>query len=206
MGDASHDTALASTAMRRQRFELITIAVSTGGPQALSALLPKLSGTLPPIAIVQHMPGPFISALAEKLNQTCQATVLEAQHEMTLKRGHIYIAPGGWQMRVGKQGMQLRIELHDDPPEHHCKPAADFLFRGAAEQMARQTLGVVLTGMGADGAQGLADIRANGGIGIAQDEASSTVYGMPKQAVRLGGANFELSLDAIADTLQVLAL
>ncbi|MEE4204305.1 MAG: CheB methylesterase domain-containing protein, partial [Halieaceae bacterium] len=179
--------------------------ISTGGPQALTELLPKLPSGLPPILIVQHMPGPFITALAEKLDTQCELTVREAQHEMPLERGYVYIAPGGWQMSVQRRGAGLVATLHDAPAENHCLPAADYLFRGAVEALGKRVLGIVMTGMGNDGAQGLLGIKQAGGIGIAQNETSCTVFGMPKQAIKVGGAHFSLALDEIADAIKALA-
>lgn len=203
--EASTDVAAARSALHKQRIEAICIGVSTGGPQALTELLPKLPLGLPPILIVQHMPGPFISALAEKLDGLCALTVREAQHEMPIERNHIYIAPGGWQMRIAKHGVGLTIVLRDDPAENHCLPAADYLFRGVVETLGRRILGIVLTGMGNDGAKGLLQIREAGGLGIAQNEETCTVFGMPKQAIKIGGADYVLSLTEIGEAIKALA-
>lgn len=204
-GEVSTDLKAAQAAAVRQRTEVIVIGVSTGGPQALATLLPGLPKSLPPIVIVQHMPGPFLSALAEKLNKQCEQQVLEAQHNMRLQREHIYIAPGGQQPAMMKRGTELVVELRDDPAENHCLPAVDYLFRTAAGINGKRTLGLLLTGMGSDGAKGMRQIRDTGGICIAQDEQSCTVFGMPKQAIRLGGAEYVLSLEAIREVLIALA-
>lgn len=204
--EASSDVAAARSAVRKQRIEAIAIGVSTGGPQALTELLPKLPVALPPILIVQHMPGPFITALAEKLDSLCKLTVREAQHDMALERGCAYLAPGGWQMSTQQHGAGLAARLRDDPPENHCLPAADYLFRGVVDTLGKRVLGIVLTGMGSDGAKGLLGIRQAGGIGIAQNEATCTVFGMPKQALKAGGADYVLSLDEIAETIKALAV
>jgi two-component system chemotaxis response regulator CheB len=188
----------ACDAVARQRVEVIGIGVSTGGPQALGTLLGQLTPDLPPICIVQHMPGPFLTAMAEKLDAQCALRIVEGRDGDPLQRNTVYIAPGGSQMGVSRSGLQVRISLRDAPAENHCLPAADYLLRSLAEAFGKKALGVVLTGMGNDGAKGLLQLREAGALTLVQDEASCTVYGMPKQAARLGAAAYELPLNDIA--------
>ncbi|MEO1079403.1 MAG: chemotaxis-specific protein-glutamate methyltransferase CheB [Pseudomonadota bacterium] len=199
---ASVSTSAGCDAAKRMRIDVIGIGISTGGPQALTTLLPQLKPGLPPICIVQHMPGPFLTAMAEKLDSLCELHVVEAADGDTLLRDTVYIAPGGRQMAISKPGIAAHVELRDDPPENHCLPAADYLLRSLAKSYGRNALGAVLTGMGVDGAQGLLLMKEAGALTIAQNEATCTVYGMPKQAVRIGAAAFELPLNGVAQVFR----
>lgn len=180
--------------------ELVLIGVSTGGPNALAALLPALPGSLGvPVLIVQHMPPVFTQSLAENLDGKCALRVREAAHEESAVADTVYIAPGGRQMRLapGSRGSKI-IQITDDPPENNCRPAVDYLFRSVAHHFPGQALGVILTGMGSDGTLGLRLLKRHGCFIIAQDEASSVIYGMPKAAVDAGIVDAVLPLDAIA--------
>ncbi len=182
------------------RPELVLIGVSTGGPNALAALLPALPGRLGvPILIVQHMPPLFTQTLAENLNSKCALNVREAVHEETVEADTVYIAPGGRQMRLvsGSEGRKV-IQITDDPPENNCRPAVDYLFRSVANNFPGQAMGVILTGMGSDGTVGLRLLKRHGCFVIAQDEPSCVVYGMPKAAVDAGVVDAVLPLEAIA--------
>ncbi len=198
----SVSTSAACEAARNKKIDVIGIGISTGGPQALTTLLPQLRPGLPPICIVQHMPGPFLTAMAEKLDSLCDLHVVEAAEGDTLRRDTVYIAPGGKQMAVVKPGIAAHVELRNDPAENHCLPAADYLLRSLAESYGRNALGAVLTGMGVDGAQGLLRMKETGALTIAQNEATCTVYGMPKQAVRVGAAAYELPLNGVAQVFR----
>ena len=180
--------------------ELVLIGVSTGGPNALAALLPALPGSLGvPVLIVQHMPPVFTQSLAENLDGKCALRVREAAHEEIAVADTVYIAPGGRQMRLapGSRGSKI-IQITDDPPENNCRPAVDYLFRSVAHHFPGRALGVILTGMGSDGTLGLRLLKRHGCFIIAQDEASSVIYGMPKAAVDAGIVDAVLPLDAIA--------
>lgn len=182
--------------------QIVAIGVSTGGPNALAALLPALPGTLRvPVVIVQHMPPVFTKALAESLDAKCNLKVVEAMHGDRLQPGTIHIAPGGKHMRLKKQGTTVMVELTTDPPENHCRPAVDYLFRSVAEVYNNNTLGVILTGMGSDGTKGLQVMKAKGAQVIAQDQKTCVVYGMPMEAVRAGVVDIEIPLDRIADEI-----
>ena len=177
---------------------LVCIGISTGGPNALTKVLPELPANLSvPVAIVQHMPPLFIKSLASSLDAKCKVRVKVADDGERLKAGTVYFAPGQIQMGIEKRGLGLYATLHDEPPENHCKPAADFLFRSAAASLKSKVLGIVMTGMGADGARGLKNLFDAGAMTMAQDQSSSTIYGMPKEAVSLGGAKMTVSLNDI---------
>jgi two-component system chemotaxis response regulator CheB len=180
--------------------EMVLIGVSTGGPNALSRLLPALPGNLGvPILIVQHMPPVFTQSLAESLSAKCAIRVREAKHGEKAEANIAYIAPGGHQMRLQREpdGSKLLL-ITDDPPENNCRPAVDYLFRSAANHFPGQSMAVILTGMGSDGTIGLRLLRRHGCFSIVQDEASCVVYGMPKAAVDAGLADAVLPLDGIA--------
>lgn len=182
------------------RPDLVLIGVSTGGPAALAQLLPAIPGELGvPIAIVQHLPPIFTQSLADSLDAKCAIRVREATHGEMLTPNTAYIAPGGRQMRLaaGPAGRPV-VEITDDPPENNCKPAADYLFRSAAQHFPGRAMGVILTGMGSDGALGLRLLKRHGATIIAQSEATCVVYGMPKAAVEAGVVDAVLPLEAIA--------
>ena len=180
--------------------EMVLIGVSTGGPNTLASLLPALPPTLGvPILIVQHMPPLFTQSLAENLGGKCSMKVREAVHGELAEPNTVYIAPGGRHMRIaaGPDGRKM-IQITDDPLENNCRPAVDYLFRSAATQFPGRALAVILTGMGGDGTLGLRLLKRHGCHVIAQDEASSVVWGMPKAAAEAGVVDVVLPLDAIA--------
>jgi len=182
------------------RPDIVAIGSSTGGPAALSALFAALPGTIPvPITITQHMPKLFVQSLASRLDKESKLTVLVAEDGMVFSPGHVYIAPGEIHMEVVRKGIGLAAKLVDGPKVHHCKPAVDRTFYALAKLApVVRTLAIVLTGMGADGADGAKKIRESKGYVIAQDEASSTVWGMPGSTVKAGAADDVLPLDQIA--------
>jgi two-component system, chemotaxis family, protein-glutamate methylesterase/glutaminase len=185
----------------RARSEAIGIGISTGGPQALSRMLPQLPADLNvPIFIVQHMPPTFTKSLADSLNTRCKFRVKEAEDGETVQANMGYIAPGGKQMRVtlGVDALTKIIRVTDDPPENHCKPSVDYLFRSLAHHYVGRATGVVMTGMGNDGMEGAKLLKRNGAFVIAQDEESCTVFGMPKEVIQAGAADLVASLDDIA--------
>lgn len=180
--------------------EIVTIGVSTGGPNALSVVLPELPGDLPvPVVIVQHMPPVFTKLLADRLNTQCALKVHEGASGDVVKPGNVYIAPGDFHMMVKRDANKaLRLMLNQDPHENSCRPAADVLFRSVVDVAKGGTLGVILTGMGQDGLRGCERIREAGGQILAQDEASSVVWGMPGFVARAGLADQVLPLKGIA--------
>jgi two-component system chemotaxis response regulator CheB len=181
---------------------VLLIGVSTGGPAALEIVLPALPASFPlPVLVVQHMPALFTCLLAERLHQHCQLAVAEAVHGEPVRAGRVYIAKGNWHMEVagqfGDRGRPPSIKLTQDPPENHCRPAADVLFRSAVPAYGSRILAVVLTGMGYDGLAGSRLIRQHHGIVLAQDEATSAVWGMPGAVTQAGLAQRVLPLQAI---------
>lgn len=181
------------------RCEAVVIATSTGGPVALREVLPGLPGDLPvPVFVVQHMPSQYTHSLADRLNQVSPMEVVEGVDGMAAEAGFAYIAPGGRQMKIEKRGGKYRVRITDDPPENSCRPAADYLFRSAAEAYQGQILGVVMTGMGRDGLAGCREIRRRGGCVIAQHADGCIVYGMPKAVIDEKLANAVIPLDRLA--------
>ncbi|MCX8048636.1 MAG: CheB methylesterase domain-containing protein [Methylohalobius sp.] len=179
--------------------ELLVIAASTGGPLALRRILPKLSSTARfPILIVQHMPGQFTAGFAEYLNRVCAIEVREATHQDELRSGVALLAPGGQQMELTRGG---RIRIRAARSDETYRPSADVMFASVAQHFHGQVLGIVLTGMGADGQAGAARLKERKAQIWAQDEASSAVYGMPKAVAEAGLADRILSLDDIANFL-----
>jgi two-component system chemotaxis response regulator CheB len=181
------------------RIEIVAIGTSTGGPNALTALLPQLPADFPvPIVIVQHMPPLFTRLLAERLNTLARLEVQEGNAGQKLQRGQVWIAPGDHHMTVARMGTEFVLGINHDPQENSCRPAVDVLFRSVAQTYGANALAVVLTGMGADGTRGSADIREAGGEVIAQDEASSVVWGMPGNVVAANLADHIYPLGGIA--------
>ena len=179
---------------------LVVIGSSTGGVEALRYILPALPADLPPIAIVQHIPAYFSKAVAERINGLSAIEVREAADNDPLLPGVCLIAPGDYHMMIVKQD-QYRVRLVKTPPVHHCRPAVDVLFRSAAAVAGEYTLGVLLTGMGRDGARGLGAIKEAGGCSLAQNEASSVIYGMPRAAVELGVVDRSVHLQAMPQAI-----
>jgi two-component system chemotaxis response regulator CheB len=180
----------------------IVIGVSTGGPMALAQVIPALPAGLPvPVVIVQHMPPVFTKLLSQRLNTQSTVTVAEAENGMPVEPGHVYIAAGGHHLLMENRGHGLALWLGDGPMENSCRPAVDVTFRSAAKIWGASALAVILTGMGSDGLEGVRVLRSEGARVIAQDEASSVVWGMPGSVVRQGLADDVIPLDAIAPAL-----
>jgi two-component system chemotaxis response regulator CheB len=179
---------------------VVVIAASTGGPAALARVIPALPGTLDScVVVVQHMPPQFTTALAQRLDSISALSVREAGTGDRLRQGTVYVAPGGVHLVVDRAGTLRTV---DSPAVNGCKPSADVTMRAVAESMGFRVTGIVMTGMGRDGAEGLQAIRAAGGRTIAQDEASCVVFGMPRAAVEIGAAERVVALDAIATAIQ----
>ncbi|EKD34383.1 MAG: hypothetical protein ACD_75C02365G0003 [uncultured bacterium] len=191
-------------AMRRGRSEIIAIGISTGGPNALNQMLPKLPGDLGvPVLIVQHMPPVFTKSLASSLDKKCALTVKEAVDGENIMPNIVYIAPGGKQMKLvaGTDGLHRRIKITDDPPENSCKPSVDYLFRSVADYYVGRATAVIMTGMGSDGTLGLGILKDKAAFAIGQDEGSCIVYGMPKAPAELGYLDVVVPLSKIADEI-----
>ena len=184
---------------------VIGIGASTGGVEALRELLPGLPGDMPPILIAQHMLPGFTGAFARRLDAICEMSVKEAQDGEEVLQGVAYVAPGGRHLLLSRRLTGYVLRLTDDPPLNRHRPSVDVLFRSMALAARERAVGVMLTGMGADGAQALLELREAGGRTLAQDEASSVVFGMPRQAIALGGAQEVLPLAGMSGRLRELA-
>jgi two-component system chemotaxis response regulator CheB len=186
---------------QRTSERIVVLGTSTGGTQALEQVLSQLPSSAPAIAIVQHMPEKFTRSFAERLNSLCAIEVREAQNGDRLLPGLALIAPGGKHMLVKRSGGQYHVEVKDGPLVSRHRPSVDVLFRSAAVQAGRNVLAVIMTGMGDDGARGLKELHESGAKTYAQDEASCVVFGMPKEAIKLGGVDQVIALDDIPNVL-----
>jgi two-component system chemotaxis response regulator CheB len=173
---------------------LLLIGASTGGTQAIEALLTRMPADVPPILIVQHMPPLFTKALADRLDGICRMRVIEAAGHEVIQPGTVYIAPGGYHMVVERQGLRLVTALRDGPMVHYQRPAVDVLFHSAARLQGVPMAAAILTGMGSDGADGLLALRQAGAETLAEDEQSCVVFGMPKEAIARGAARHVVTL------------
>ena len=193
-------------ARRSSGFRVLGIGVSTGGPQALSQLIPQLpAGLRVPVLLVQHMPPMFTRLLAERLDSLSALSAVEAVDGMELRAGTVYVAPGDYHLRVRRSGTGLFAALDQGPPENSCRPAVDVLFRSLAETFGKDVLSVVLTGMGFDGLRGTRALKAAGGCSLVQDQASSTVWGMPGAVAEAGLADGVLPLSELGAEIVRLA-
>jgi two-component system, chemotaxis family, protein-glutamate methylesterase/glutaminase len=182
--------------------EVVALGISTGGPASLIRMLPQLPENLGvPILIVQHMPPVFTKSLAEDLNRRCALRVCEACDGQPVIPGNVLIAPGGKQMKVERADGRIIVHITDDPPENSCKPSVDYLFRSVREVYGGKSLGVIMTGMGNDGARGCKDLKRHGAAIIAQDEATCVIYGMPKGPIDDGIADVVAPLENIAQEI-----
>lgn len=188
------------TSIKNGKF-IIAIGASTGGTKALTTILATMPDISPGIVITQHMPKGFTDSFASRLDSQCELKISEATHDEMINVGCAYIAPGSKHLQVTKKHGRYYTVISDSEPVNLHKPSIDLLFDSVANNAGRYAVGVILTGMGKDGASGLLKIQQNGGQTIAQDEDSSVVYGMAKQAVSLGGVNQELSLDKISEEI-----
>jgi two-component system chemotaxis response regulator CheB len=188
----------------RQAFQdpsLIAIGASTGGTEAVRQILTALPENFPPVVVTQHIPPVFSKAFSDRLNDQCRMEVKEAQDGDELRAGRVLIAPGGLHMLVRKVGTSWRVTVKDGPRVCYQRPSVDVLFSSVADQAGAHATGVILTGMGSDGASGLLRMRQSGAGAIAQDEESCVVFGMPREAIRLGAAEQVLPLSQIAGAL-----
>jgi two-component system chemotaxis response regulator CheB len=192
-GGSHQISALATTTNK-----IVVIGASTGGTLAVEALLAKWPSACPGTVIVQHMPAGFTKAFAERLNSICSVDVREAVDGDSVAPGVVLIAPGNKHSVVKRSGARYFVEVRDGPLVGHHRPSVDLLFRSAAEHAGRNAVGVILTGMGADGAKGMLQLKEAGAYTIAQDEATCAVFGMPRAAIELGGIGKVLPLQEIA--------
>lgn len=189
------------SSLYKNSIQIIAMGASTGGTEALLAILEKLPGNLPPIVITQHMPPIFTNMYAERLNRICKMEVREAKDQDRLYPGLCLIAPGGLQMQVvkGREGLKVSC-MEGEKVSGHC-PSIDYLFSSVAKECGEHAVGILLTGMGRDGAHGLLSMHEKGAYTLGQDEESSVVYGMPMEAYKLGAVDKQGNLSQIANYL-----
>jgi len=191
-----------------KKLDVVALGVSTGGPTALNRIIPMLPKNLPvPLVLVIHMPPVFTATFAKGLDSKSQIRVLEAAEGQVIEPGTVYVAPGGKQMQVVRHNLTGKplLRMTDDPPENFCKPSVDYLFRSVAEVFGDRSLGVIMTGMGADGVLGLKKMKQSGARTVAQDEQSCVVFGMPMEAIKAGVVDEVLPLDKIPERIAWLA-
>jgi two-component system, chemotaxis family, protein-glutamate methylesterase/glutaminase len=181
---------------------VIAVGASTGGTEALSVFLQAFSADCPGIVIVQHMPEMFTKAFANRLNDVCKINVKEAENNDTILRGHALIAPGNKHILVKRSGARYFVEVVDGPLVNRHRPSVDVLFRSTAQFAGSNSVGIIMTGMGDDGARGLLEMKEAGALTIAQDEKSCVVFGMPKEAIKWNAVDKILPLDQIALSVQ----
>lgn len=181
--------------------KIVAIGASTGGTDALREVISRLPSNAPPIVIVQHMPQNFTKAFADRLNDICQVRVKEAEDGEYLASGKVLIAPGNRHMEIRRSGINYYVTLFDGPMVFHQRPAVEILFNSVARYAGQNAIGVILTGMGKDGAQALLNMRQAGAATIAQDERTCIVFGMPKEAIDIGAAQVVKPLPNIAQTI-----
>lgn len=188
-------------AMSRTTEQIVCIGASTGGTEALREVLEALPANSPGIVIVQHMPEHFTRSFAQRLNNLCEVDVKEAEDGDTVMRGHVLIAPGGRHTLLTRQGARYTVSVREGPLVSRHRPSVDVLFRSAAQSAGSNAVGVILTGMGDDGAQGMLEMKQAGARTIAQDEATSIVFGMPKEAIARGAVDRIVPLGNVAREL-----
>jgi two-component system, chemotaxis family, protein-glutamate methylesterase/glutaminase len=210
MGSASNGAAATIAPRRRQlgdKVEAVALGISTGGPNALRHVFSEIDPDLPvPVLVVQHMPAGFTLEFAASLDRLSPLSVKEAEEGDVLKPGRIFIAPGGHHMAVTKRRLANTIRLSEDDPVNGHRPSADVLFSSMCAAYNNRVLGIIMTGMGRDGAKGLGEIYRAGGTTVAQDSESSVVYGMPRVAFENGVVDSVVSLDNMAETINRLVL
>jgi two-component system chemotaxis response regulator CheB len=189
---------VASQAMARTTESVVCIGASTGGTESLRVVLEALPAAAPGIVIVQHMPEKFTAAFARRLDGLCQVEVKEAEDGDSVLRGRVLIAPGDRHTLLQRSGARYYVTVKDGPLVSRHRPSVDVLFRSAAQYAGANAVGIIMTGMGDDGARGLGEMREVGAVTIAQDEASSVVFGMPKEAIERGAVERVLPLDRLA--------
>jgi two-component system chemotaxis response regulator CheB len=188
---------IANRAMIQTTEKVVVVGASTGGTEALRIFLEAFPADSPGIVIVQHMPENFTASFANRLNELCHISVKEAANNDTIVRGRALIAPGNHHMLLKRSGARYYVEIKDGPLVSRHRPSVDVLFRSAARYAGKNCVGVILTGMGDDGARGMLEMKEAGAYNIAQDEATSVVYGMPKEALKLGGVDKVMPLQNI---------
>ncbi len=187
-----------SNAMVKTTEKVVVVGASTGGTEALKVLLEALPRDTPGMVIVQHMPEKFTRTFADRLNETCNVFVKEAKNNDTVVPGQVLIAPGNFHTLIKRSGARYYVEVKEGPLVSRHRPSVDVLFRSCSRYVGKNAIAVIMTGMGDDGAKGMLELKENGAFTIAQDEKSCVVFGMPMQAIKLGGVKKELPLIKIA--------
>jgi len=203
--DVMIPAAPAQTSMLKTTDVVLAVGASTGGTEALRVFLEALPLDSPGLVIVQHMPEKFTKSFADRLNETCKISVKEAEDGDSVINGRALIAPGNFHMLLKRSGARYYVEVKEGPLVNRHRPAVDVLFRSTARYAGSNAIGIIMTGMGDDGAKGLLEMKEAGAKTIAQDENSCVVFGMPKEAIKLGGAMKILPLDEIAPYAMTLA-
>ncbi|GAB6096337.1 chemotaxis response regulator protein-glutamate methylesterase [Desulfatiferula olefinivorans] len=188
----------AAKAMLKTTEKVVAVGASTGGTEALKVFLESLPPDAPGMVVVQHMPENFTRAFSNRLNGLCQVTVKEAADNDSILRGQVLIAPGNYHVLIKRSGARYYVEVKSGPLVSRHRPSVDVLFRSAARYAGKNAVGVIMTGMGDDGAKGMLEMKEAGAFTLAQDEASCVVFGMPREAIRLGGVDKVLSLEKLA--------
>jgi two-component system, chemotaxis family, protein-glutamate methylesterase/glutaminase len=199
--DAVLPPPVAGRAMARTTEKVVCIGASTGGTESLRVVLEALPANAPGMVIVQHMPEKFTAAFARRLNSLCEVEIKEAEDGDPVLRGHVLIAPGGRHTLLQRQGARYAVSVKDGPLVARHRPSVDVLFRSTARAVGANAVGVIMTGMGDDGARGMLEMKQSGAFNIAQDEASSVVFGMPHEAIERGGVDRVVHLDRIAQEI-----
>lgn len=197
---APQKVVLTTRAMTATTNKIIAIGASTGGTEALKTVLMGLPPNSPGVAVVQHMPAQFTTSFAERLDSLCSLSVKEASDGDSLTNGVALIAPGNYHMLLKRSGARYYVRVKEGPMIHHQRPSVDILFNSVADYAGANALGIILTGMGADGAEGMLKMKKAGAVTLAQDEASCVVFGMPKEAIARGAVDKVVSLNKIAQT------
>ncbi len=179
--------------------KIIAIGASTGGTEAIKKVLTQMPKNSPGMVVVQHMPAQFTTSFAERLNELCDVNVREAQNGDTVSNGTVLIAPGNYHMLLRRSGARYYVEVKTGPLVHYQRPAVDILFRSVARYAGANAMGIILTGMGKDGAQGLLEMKNAGALTIGQNESSCVVYGMPKEAKQIGAVDYVEDIYRIAE-------
>ncbi len=191
-------TTVASRALAATTNKIIAIGASTGGTEALKKVLMRMPQNSPGVVVAQHMPAEFTTSFAQRLDELCEMHVSEAKNGDNVVNGRILIAPGNYHMIFKRSGARYYVEVKKGPLVHHQRPAVDILFKSVARYAGANAVGIILTGMGKDGAEGMLEMKKAGAVNIAQDEKSCVVFGMPKEAINTGAVDYIEDIDAIA--------
>ncbi len=191
--------AIESKALAATTNKIIAIGASTGGTEAIKKVLTQLPRNSPGIVVVQHMPAQFTTSFSERLDELCKMRVKEAENGDTVTNGRVLIAPGNYHMLLKRSGARYYVEVKTGPLVHYQRPAVDILFKTVAKYAGANALGIILSGMGKDGAAGMLSMKKAGAVNIAQDESSCVVFGMPKEAINIGAVDHVQDLNSIAD-------